>query len=134
MSTTTIRSAQPIALVTGGSRGLGQSTALTLAQRGVDVILTYRSAEAEAGEVVRRIRDQGRKAVALRLDVGKSATFDAFAAEVRRQLEQLWARTSFDVLINNAGVGGYAPFAETSSVRGRRQTVWAQRTRTSAGS
>ena len=71
-----------IAIVTGGSRGLGRSMALHLAERGVDVIFTYRAAEAEASEVRERIRGLGRKAVALPLDVADSASFDRFAASI----------------------------------------------------
>jgi NAD(P)-dependent dehydrogenase (short-subunit alcohol dehydrogenase family) len=99
---------------TGGSRGLGRSTALSLAERGIDVILTYVSAEAQANDVAQAVRAAGREAVALRLDVGKTATFDAFVAEVGRLLQERWGRESFDYLVNNAGSGGYAPFAQTT--------------------
>jgi len=104
----------PIALITGGSRGLGRSTALALADRGSDVILTYLSGEKEAHDVVLAIRAKGRKAIALRLDVGQVSTFDAFVTEVQRKLEDVWSRPSFDHLVNNAGIGGHTPFAETS--------------------
>lgn len=115
MSTTNqARSTHPIALVTGGSRGLGKSTALALADRGVDVIVTYVSAERDAADTVERIRAKGREAVALRLDVGKTSTFEAFVGDVRRALKERWDRASLDFLVNNAGVGGYAPFTETS--------------------
>jgi NAD(P)-dependent dehydrogenase (short-subunit alcohol dehydrogenase family) len=114
MPSTSAHSQRPVALVTGGSRGLGARTALTLAERGVGVILTYVAAEKEAREVVRAIHDGGGLAVALRLDVSKTSTFDPFVADVRRQLEQVWSRATFDFLVNNAGVGGYAPFVETS--------------------
>jgi len=108
------QSRHPIALITGGSRGIGSSTALALAERGIDVILTYVSAEDAAEQVVRRIRDAGRKAVALRLDVSKTDTFETFVGEVRRTVERVWSRDSFDFLVNNAGAGGYTPFAQTS--------------------
>jgi NAD(P)-dependent dehydrogenase (short-subunit alcohol dehydrogenase family) len=104
----------PVALITGASRGIGKSTALALAARGVDVIVTYVSAEAEASAVVRDVRSAGREATALRLDVGRVDGFDAFANEVRQRLERIWSRGTFDFLVNNAGIGGYAPFAETS--------------------
>lgn len=104
----------PIALITGGSRGLGRSSALALADRGVDLILTYLSAEQDAHDVVRAVQARGRRAVALRLDVGKSSTFDAFAADVRDQLRRVWERDSFDFLVNNAGVGGFTPFEQAS--------------------
>ncbi|MCP3097407.1 SDR family oxidoreductase [Myxococcus sp. K15C18031901] len=104
----------PIALITGSSRGLGRGSALALAERGSDVIVTYRSGREEADEVVQAIRARGRKAVALRLDVGRPDTFDAFVAQVREALKQTWGRERFESLVNNAGTGGYAPFVETT--------------------
>jgi NAD(P)-dependent dehydrogenase (short-subunit alcohol dehydrogenase family) len=104
----------PIALVTGGSRGIGRSTVLALAEQGTDVIFTYVSAEKEASEVVTALESRGRRALALRLDLTRVDGFDAFVNRVREQLERVWGRRHFDFLINNAGAGGYAPFAETS--------------------
>jgi len=104
----------PIALVTGGSRGLGKDMALSLARRGVDVILTYRNNQAEAAEVVAQIGKLGRRAVALQLDVGISATFSKFASQVREELRNRWQRDRFNYLVNNAGVGAHASFAETT--------------------
>jgi NAD(P)-dependent dehydrogenase (short-subunit alcohol dehydrogenase family) len=103
-----------VALVTGASRGIGRSTALTLAERGAGVIVTYLSAESEANEVVATIHAKGGKASALRLDVAQVGSFDSFVVEVRRELERVWSRDRFDFLVNNAGIGGYSPFAETS--------------------
>ena len=103
-----------IALVTGSSRGLGRSMALKLAERGSDVVLTYHSKEAEAAEVVRRIEALGRRAVALQLDVADSSRFDEFAQRLRRVLAQAWGRERFDHLVNNAGFGVHASFAETT--------------------
>ena len=106
-----------IALVTGGSRGLGRNTALKLAARGGDVILTYRSRRDEADAVVARIEKAGARAIALPLNVGDSASFPAFAARVRERLATLWQRERFDFLVNNAGVGVHAPFADTSEAQ-----------------
>ncbi|NUO50378.1 MAG: SDR family oxidoreductase [Polyangiaceae bacterium] len=104
----------PIALVTGGSRGLGKSMALHLADHGVDLILTYRSGKEEALRVVQEIEKKGRKAVALQLDVGDARSFGAFAENVRSELGRVWSRDRFDHLVNNAGVGAHAAFTETS--------------------
>ena len=103
-----------IAIITGGSRGLGQNTAMKLAEQGTDVILTYRSGEKEAAAVVAAIEKLGRKAVALPLDVGKSASFDDFTAKIRDVLNKTWQRETFDFLVNNAGTGLHASIAETT--------------------
>ena len=107
-------SSAPIALVTGGSRGLGRNTALKLAESGVDVILTFHRNRAEAESVVEQIKGLGRKAVPLSLDVGDSLSFIAFAEQVRSALAQHWIRERFDFLVNNAGIGIHAAFAETT--------------------
>jgi len=106
-----------IALVTGGSRGLGRNTALKLAEGGVDVILTYNSSEAEAQSAVREIEALGRRAVALQLDVADSRSFAPFAERVKRTLASTWQRERFDYLVNNAGSGLHASFAETTEAQ-----------------
>ncbi len=104
-----------IALVTGGSRGLGRSAVLKLAERGVDVILTYKSNEVEAHAVVGQLHALGRKAVALQLDAGDSKSFAAFAERVKAALSATWQRADFDFLVNNAGMGiDHASVAETT--------------------
>ncbi len=103
-----------IALVTGASRGLGRSIALALARQGTDVLLTYKSNEAEAQQVAAQIQALGRRAVALQLDVGDSAGFPAFAQRVREALRATWQRERFDQLVNNAGTGHHAPFEQTT--------------------
>ncbi len=103
-----------IALITGGSRGLGRNTAIALARRGVDVILTYHANHAEADAAVAEIQALGRQAVALQLDAGKVASFGDFTGQVRDALKRQWQREQFDYLINNAGTGHHAPFAQTT--------------------
>jgi len=107
----------PIALITGGSRGLGRSMALHLAERGVDILFTYRAAGSEAAAVREAIAARGRKAVALPLDVADSASFDAFARAVAAELERTFARKQFDFLVNNAGTGLHASIAETTAAQ-----------------
>ncbi len=107
----------PIALITGGSRGLGKNTALKLAEKGNDVILTYRSQQAEAQAVVAQIEKLGRRAMALPLDVGNSGSFAAFAEQVRGVLKQHWQREHFNYLVNNAGISGHASIAETTEAQ-----------------
>lgn len=103
-----------IAVVTGGSRGLGRNTALHLARRGVDVILTYRSQRTEAEQVVAEIAALGGSAVALQLDVAESGTFDSFVEALKGVLSEHWQRKTFDSLVNNAGIGIHAAFADTT--------------------
>jgi NAD(P)-dependent dehydrogenase (short-subunit alcohol dehydrogenase family) len=103
-----------VAIVTGASRGLGRNTALSLARRGVDLIITYHSNCAEAEGVVSAIQAVGRKAVALRFDGADIASLDGFVAEVGRVLKATWDRERFDHLVNNAGTGLSAPFAKTT--------------------
>jgi len=90
------------AVVTGGSRGLGRNTSLNLATRGVDIIFTYHSNQAEADSLISEVEGIGQKAAAFRLDTAELRGFDAFVAEVRNTL-QSWARERFDYLVNNAG-------------------------------
>ncbi len=106
-----------ITLITGGSRGLGRSSALHVARLGGDVILTYRSQKAEADAVVAEIRAMGRKAVALPLNVADSSSFDAFTAAVTQALAETWQRERFDHLVNNAGLGLYNSFVDTTEAQ-----------------
>jgi NAD(P)-dependent dehydrogenase (short-subunit alcohol dehydrogenase family) len=102
-----------IAIVTGGSRGLGRNTVLHLAQRGVRSIFTYHSNRAEAEKVVAAAGESGSKPIALPLDAGNVSTFDAFVKEVRRALGEMEAER-FDYLVNNAGTSHHAAFDKTT--------------------
>ena len=112
-----MQSQTPIALVTGASRGLGKSTGLKLAAQGVDVIITYREQANEANAVVQQIENLGRQAYALQLDVADSDSFTAFKATLQSTLVQHFARPQLSYLINNAGAGIYASFADTTSAQ-----------------
>jgi NAD(P)-dependent dehydrogenase (short-subunit alcohol dehydrogenase family) len=103
-----------IALVTGGSRGLGKSMSVHIAAKGNDVVLTYKSKKADAEEVVKQIDQTGRKAAALALDVSDSKSFDGFVDKLKEVLQAKWKRDDLNFLVNNAGIGIYAPFAGTS--------------------
>jgi NAD(P)-dependent dehydrogenase (short-subunit alcohol dehydrogenase family) len=105
-----------IAIITGGSRGLGRNTAVNLTRRGVDIIFTYRANQAEAESLVREIEEQGRKAAAFPLDTGDLRAFDRFVSEVRTTL-QSWGNGRFDYLVNNAGNSLHASFAETTEAQ-----------------
>jgi NAD(P)-dependent dehydrogenase (short-subunit alcohol dehydrogenase family) len=106
-----------IAIVTGASRGLGRNTALNIARKGSDVIITYQSREDEAQAVVRAITAMGRKAAAFRLDVGNVASFKPFAEQLRATLRETWHRETFDHLVNNAGHGEMAMIADTTEAQ-----------------
>jgi len=101
-----------VAVVIGGSAGIGQAAAIEFAKRGHGVILTYRTHPEGAEETVRQIEGIGQKAVALPLDVGEAATFDRFAELVRSALTETWGTDRFETLVNNAGIGEVAMLGE----------------------
>lgn len=103
-----------IALVTGGSRGLGKNMALSIAKKGIDVILTYNSNEKEALAVVAEIEQSGQRAAALQLNTAEAKSFSAFFEQLTNVLKDVFNATQFNFLINNAGIGINAPFAETT--------------------
>lgn len=106
-----------IALVTGGSRGLGKEMALRIAEKGLGVILTYNSKQEEAQAVVQQIEALGQKAAALQLNVGKTSTFDAFFTQLQETLKTHFQADKIDFLVNNAGIGIHASFAETTEAQ-----------------
>ena len=103
-----------IALVTGGSRGLGKDMALALAHKGLDVILTYNSNLDEANEVVKSIKKLGRKAVALKLNLLEIKKLDKFIESVSKTLETKFKTDKLDFLVNNAGMGATVPMAQVT--------------------
>jgi NAD(P)-dependent dehydrogenase (short-subunit alcohol dehydrogenase family) len=100
-----------IVIVTGGSRGIGASTAKQCAKRGMGVVLTYKDNAQSAEDVAQQIKESAGTAVALKLDVSDSASFPVFRETIKKTLQTTWNRTSFDYLVNNAGYGLYKPIA-----------------------
>ena len=101
-----------IALITGGGRGLGKDMALSLAKKGLDVILTYNASKEGAEQVVADILQMGQNAVALRFDISNTKSIDGFLSQVKISLAQNWNTDKFDFLINNAGIGATVPIAQ----------------------
>ena len=107
-------STNKIALITGGSRGLGKNMAISIAKKGIDIILTYNSNKEAADAVVAEIKAAGQKAMALQLNTGNIKSFGAFIETLSATLKESFSTDRFDFLINNAGIGIHAPFAETT--------------------
>ncbi|WP_271768134.1 SDR family oxidoreductase [Aquimarina algiphila] len=104
-----------IALVTGGSRGLGKDMAINLAKKGLNVILTFHSNKTEAEKVVAEIQKIGQKAFSIQLDVSDHSQYKAFFNEkLTSVLHKQFNTTKFDFLINNSGTGVYEPFQTTT--------------------
>ena len=103
-----------IALVTGGSRGLGKDMALAISKKGIDVILTYRSKKEEAEQTVKEIESMGQKAVALHLDMSNFNSLNDFVLQVLDKLESIWKTHTLDFIINNAGMGATVPFMQVT--------------------
>ncbi|GAA5219704.1 SDR family NAD(P)-dependent oxidoreductase [Membranihabitans marinus] len=106
-----------IALITGGSRGLGKDMAVRLAQKGMDVIITYHSNLMAAREVVSTIENIGQKAKAFQLDTSDIKMFDGFIEKLSSYLSEEYGKPHFDFLINNAGTGIYQPFLKTTEAQ-----------------
>ena len=106
-----------IALVTGGSRGLGKDMALSLAKKGLDVVLTYNSKKEEAEAVVKKIENLGQKAAAIQLNVAEVSSFELFFQNVTTALKNTFDTEKFDFLINNAGVGVHESLLKTTTAQ-----------------
>lgn len=111
--TTTVKTA----LITGGNRGLGRDMALSIAKKGVDILITYRQGATAAAEVVQEIEQLGRKAAALQLDVADIRGFGAFEKSLRSTLSAVFGTDRLYYLINNAGIGLHASFADTTAAQ-----------------
>lgn len=103
-----------IAFVTGGSRGLGKDMALRIAEKGLDVVLTYKSNKEEAAKVVEAIESKGQQAFAIQLDTSKTDSFDTIIAEIKSILKEKRGQATIDFLVNNAGIGLGNPITETT--------------------
>ncbi len=101
-------------LITGGSRGLGKNMALKVAEKGLDVLLTYHQNKEEAHQVVSAIEDKGQKAAALQLDTSNASGFFNFQEELQTTLSKEFNVKKIDFLVNNAGIWINEAFAETS--------------------
>ncbi|MGE6322666.1 SDR family NAD(P)-dependent oxidoreductase [Pseudomonas oryzihabitans] len=106
-----------VIVITGGSRGIGASTARHIAQRGTGVILTYNNNPQAAAEVVGSIEQAGGKAVALKLDVGNAGSFEAFREAVVMTLRDVWNISTLTGLVNNAGYGLFNPLQTVSEAQ-----------------
>jgi NAD(P)-dependent dehydrogenase (short-subunit alcohol dehydrogenase family) len=102
-----------VALITGGSRGLGRNTVLSLAKRGVSSIFTYNSAKDEADKVAGLAGQEGVKAIALQLDTGNTGSFDSFVEQVRSALKEIGSE-HLNYLVNNAGISHHNTIVKTT--------------------
>src|SRR5690606_9951694 len=103
-----------IALVTGGSRGLGRDMAINLSKKGLDVVITYHSNQEAANEVIAEIEANGQKAIALQLDVTLVSSFDAFLTSLISSLNTNFGTDKLDYVVNNGGFIYYVPYADAS--------------------
>ncbi|RYZ27716.1 MAG: SDR family oxidoreductase [Sphingobacteriales bacterium] len=106
-----------IALITGGSRGLGKDMALSIAKKGLDVVITYNSKKDEATAVANQVRELGQKAAVLQLNVDSETGFGTFYQQLEIVLRDQFSASKIDYLVNNAGIGIHVPFAETTEAQ-----------------
>lgn len=106
-----------IALITGGSRGIGRSTAIALSKKGIDVVLTYKKEKESVELVIKEIEQLGRKAVSMQLDTSKASTFESFVMGLSDVLNEHWGKSQLDILINNAGFGDQTLLGSTTEAQ-----------------
>lgn len=104
---------QKIALITGGSRGLGKETALLLASRGISPIITFNESEEQAREICTQLEGEGVKSACLKLDLSEFSSLEQFASNFKRVLEEKFNTEKFDYLIQNGGIGASQSLDET---------------------
>jgi NAD(P)-dependent dehydrogenase (short-subunit alcohol dehydrogenase family) len=103
-----------IALVTGGSRGLGRDMATSLAKKGHDVIITYAGNKTEADNTIKLVEAEGGKCAAIQLDLKDLSVLDQFITDLGKLLKEKFNAEKFDFLINNAGMGATIPFEKAT--------------------
>lgn len=103
-----------IALVTGGSRGIGRDSAISLSKKGLDIIITYNNQKEKADDVVKEIQANGCRATAIQLDVSDMSSFDFFVSKLSDVLKDEWNQAHFDFLINNAGISNHNPILKVT--------------------
>src|SRR5690606_23779006 len=102
-----------VALVTGGSRGIGRDIALRLADKGLDVIITYHTQAQAAEDVLQLIQSKGVKGAIFQLDTGNTKSFDAFVENLKSYLDK-GGYQQLDFQINYAGTALYGKVEEVS--------------------
>ncbi|WP_350285440.1 SDR family oxidoreductase [uncultured Croceitalea sp.] len=103
-----------VVLITGGSRGLGRDMAISLAKKGLNIVITYHSNTDAASDTQKQITEVGGRSIALQLDTRDSGSFALFATELTNRLKKEWKTTTIDYLVNNAGFGHHGMVTDTT--------------------
>jgi NAD(P)-dependent dehydrogenase (short-subunit alcohol dehydrogenase family) len=101
------------ALVTGGNRNIGKETALALASKGIDIIITYNERKEQAEQTVRELEEKGVKALALQIDFSTTKPIPGLVSDAEKILRE-WNKSGLDILINNAGTLRISSFDQVS--------------------
>lgn len=109
-----MKNVKKIALVTGGSRGLGKDMALSLANKGYNVIITYAGNKTEADNTLKLIEEAGGLGAALQMDLKDLSSLDKFISNLSSFIKEKFNSDKLDFLVNNAGMGGTIPFEKAT--------------------